>query len=278
MLLKQQKGMQIIGLLSLVLVLTFSSCNIAGDAKSGTQSSLNQQLTQAVLWHQNSGERNALCYQAYNLATLRLDQYLASKEDDARPCVIVDIDETVVDNSPFQAQGIKSDFMYPKYWHEWVETATAKAIPGALDFLNHAVDNNVEVFYISNRNERNREATLKNLKDLGFPNANNQNLFLKKTHAVKDSLRAVLGVDHEIVLLVGDNLDDFSAVFKHQSVEVRTSYVDSFREEFGNRFIVTPNAIYGDWEGAVYNFEYSKSEEEKIKDRMNRLTGFDVPE
>ena len=259
-----------------LLSFALASCGSSSLDKQQREAQLSQQLTQAVLWHQNAGEREALCHQAFNLATLRVDQYLSNDDKKENPIVIVDIDETIVDNSPFQAQAVKSDFMYPNYWHEWVETASAEALPGAVDFLNYASDNGIGVYYISNRSEKNREATLKNLKNLGFPKVEDEKLFLKKKHAVKDSLRKELSANNEIVLLIGDNLDDFSNVFKHQSVDKRLGAVDSLKALFGDKFIVTPNAMYGDWEGAIYSFEYAKSQEEKNKIRKAHLKGFDV--
>lgn len=249
------------------------ACEQKNNSAPNPSSTYTNELMQAVLWHQVSGERKALCYQAFNIARLRLDQYLSTKDEDAKPAVVVDIDETIVDNSPFEGKVIKKDKAYPNYWNEWVLTASAKALPGALDFLNYAASKNVEVFYISNRKEKNREYTKKNLVDLGFPNVDDKHLYLRKGKAVKDSLRGILSVDYEIMLLMGDNLDDFSAVFKHQNTDNKQSLVDSFSHEFGDRFIVLPNAMYGDWEFSMYGFE-SKTDEERRKIREGHIIDF----
>ena len=248
------------------------SCGYVNDNETKPVSTYTNELMQAVLWHQVSGERKALCYQAFNIARLRLDQYLNLKDEDAKPAIVVDIDETIVDNSPFEGKVIKKDKAYPNYWDEWVVTASAKALPGAVDFLNYAVTKNVEVFYISNRKEKNRKYTKKNLVELGFPNVEGH-LYLRNNKAVKDSLRGVLSVDYEIMLLMGDNLDDFSAVFKHQTTDKKQSLVDSFSHEFGDRFIVLPNTMYGDWEFSMYGFE-GKTDEERRKIREKHIIDF----
>ena len=249
------------------------SCGSVNYNETKPSSTYTNELMQAVLWHQVSGERKAMCYQAFNLARLRIDAYLNTKDEDAKPAIIVDIDETIVDNSPFEGKVIKKDKPYPSYWNEWVETASAKALPGAVDFLNYVVSKNINVFYISNRKEKNRAHTKKNLADLGFPNVDDKHLYLRNKKAVKDSLRGILSVDYEIVLLMGDNLDDFSAVFKHRSTAERQSIVDSFSADFGDRFIVLPNAMYGDWEFSMYGYE-GKTDEEKRKIREDHITDF----
>ncbi len=249
------------------------SCGSVNYNETKPTSSYTNELMQAVLWHQASGERKALCYQAFNLARLKLDAYLINKDEDAKPAVIVDIDETIVDNSPFEGKVIKNNKPYPSYWNEWVVTASAKALPGAVGFLNYAASKDVRVFYISNRKEKNREFTKKNLVDLGFPNVEDQYLYLRNKKAIKDSLRGVLSVDYEIVLLMGDNLDDFSSVFKHKTTSKRQSIVDSLGHEFGDRFIVLPNAMYGDWEFSMYDYE-GKTDEEKRKIREKHIIDF----
>ena len=129
------------------LFLIFSCVSVNYNETKPT-SSYSNELMQAVLWHQASGERKALCYQAFNLARLRIDAYLNTKDEDAKPAIIVDIDETIVDNSPFEGKVIKNNKPYPSYWNEWVLTASAKALPGAVSFLNYAASKDVRVFYI----------------------------------------------------------------------------------------------------------------------------------
>lgn len=236
----------------------------------------NEHLVMPVLWHQNAAEVRALQYQAYNIAKLRLDNYLnnSNLNTNLKPAVIVDIDETILDNSFYQSKVIETNQHYPTGWQEWTELAGAKAIPGSAEFLNYSVSKGVEVFYVSNRDIKSKESTQKNLLNLGFPQISDGHLFFKEKDDIKDSIRSVLAMNYNIILLIGDNLNDFLKVFHGKSVDERFSNVDSLKEKFGDKFIVLPNAMYGEWEGAVYNYQYSLSESDKAQKRKVHLKSY----
>lgn len=204
----------------------------------------------AVLWQQHSGEYKALAYQAFNLAKMKLDSIINSGNVYSKPLAIVtDIDETILDNSPYSGKQIEMEEDYfPERWTDWVNQKKAKGIPGAVNFFNYAKNKGVEVFYISNRNQEQEEATLENLKLENFPFANSSHILLEKSTSKKGDRRKSVAATHEIVLLLGDNLTDFSSIFENRSTEDRNRSVDSLRNAFGNRYIILPNAIYGDWE------------------------------
>lgn len=204
----------------------------------------------AVLWQQHSGEYRALAYQAFNLAQMQLDLILQNKEAHEKPFAIVtDIDETILDNSPYSGKQIELEEDYiPERWAEWVNEKSAKPIPGALEFFNYAKAKGVEVFYISNRTHDQEQATLENMRKAGFPYSDKAHILLEKETSRKGKRRANVRETHEIVMLIGDNLTDFSAVFENRSTEDRNRSVDSLKSVFGNKYIVLPNAIYGDWE------------------------------
>lgn len=235
--------------------------------------------TAAVLYMQKAAEYRALAYQAFNLARLRLDQDLDKKHVKKLPkaerkmprAIVVDIDETVLDNSPSQANGIKNDAPFNiNDWYRWGEMRKAKAIPGAVDFLNYAVSKGVKIFYISNRDEVQRQATVDNLKSAGFNDVSNDNVLLREKESGKDARRDRVREKYRIVMLIGDNLDDFTSAFEKQSIANRFAEADKAREEFGRRFIVLPNAMYGTWENAIYNYE-RLTEEQKAERRLNAL-------
>ena len=204
----------------------------------------------AVLWQQHSGEYRALAYQAFNLAQMQLDLMLQSKDAYEKPLAIVtDIDETILDNSPYSGKQIELGEDYiPERWAEWVDEKKAKPIPGALEFFNYAKDKGVEVFYISNRTQDQEQATLENLRAAGFPFADGAHILLEEETSRKGKRRTVIRETHHVIMLIGDNLSDFSTVFENRSTEERNRGVDSLKAVFGHRFIVLPNAIYGDWE------------------------------
>src|SRR5699024_7278761 len=126
---------------------------------------------QSVLWQQNAAEYRALCYQAFNIAKLNLDEFLANETSEGEQLAIVtDIDETVMDNRPFEAKLIELNEQYTlREWANWVNKKEAKPIPGATEFLDYAKSRGVEIFYVSNRAQDLKEATIENMKAIGFP-------------------------------------------------------------------------------------------------------------
>lgn len=233
----------------------------------------------AVLYTQKAAEYRALAYQTFNLARLRLDADLDKKNVKKLPkdqrklprSIVIDIDETVLDNSPAQAFGIKNGRPFnPTDWYAWGEMRKAKAIPGAVEFLNYAVSKSVKIFYVSNRDEVQKAATIDNLKKAGFNDVSADNVLLRTTESSKDVRRAIAGAKHRIVMLIGDNLDDFTSAFERKSVADRFAETDKARDEFGKRFIVLPNAMYGTWENAIY--EYGRlTETQKAEKRAAAL-------
>ena len=255
-----------------VFALLSASCSVKKVSSSG---SANNFVTDgklwAALWHQRAAEYKALCFQAYNTAKLRLD--LALQKNYGKPVAIVtDIDETVLDNSPNTvSQALQGKDYEPESWYAWTAKAAADTIPGAAAFLKYAASKPVTVFYITNREEREREATLTNLKKFDLPNADYAHLMLKQNTSGKEQRRQDVLKNYEILLLIGDNLSDFSSLFDKQTETNRFAGVNQLSNSFGNRFIVLPNAIYGDWESSLYQFNYKltpKQKEEVIKKNL----------
>lgn len=213
----------------------------------------------AALWQQRSSEYKALCFQAYNIARIRLDESLA--QAGSQPLAIVtDIDETVLDNSAYNVHiALKGQVYSEQTWKEWTAKAAADTVPGALSFLQYAAGKGVQVFYISNRSATERDVTLKNLQQWHFPFADNEHLLLKTTTSGKEARRTQVAQTHRIVLLLGDNLGDFAEMFDKQVVDKRTALTQQSAADFGNRFIVLPNPMYGDWLPAMFEYNYKRS-------------------
>lgn len=205
-------------------------------------------LLQAALWFQQSAEMKALCYQAFYWADVKLEEQIEESGD--KPLAIVlDIDETVLDNSPQTArQIIDGEAFNDDMWDEWCSLAEAKSIPGALEFTQEADEMGVEVFYISNRRSHLMDVTLKNLRSLEFPNADVDHVLLKTDSSVKDGRRDKVRETHKIVLLIGDNLGDFSGIFDDRADREAHQALEKYRDKFGTEFIVLPNPMYGSWE------------------------------
>lgn len=230
----------------------------------------------SVLWFQTSGEAKALYYQGYTIGKMRLDQILRAKQksNSFKPAVVLDIDETILDNSPCLAFNVQTEKPFPANWSEWVNQAQAEALPGAIEFLKYAESKGVEIYYISNRSERMKKATIQNLKFVGAPMADARHILLKQPgEKGKEARRRYVAKTYDIVLLFGDNLGDFSG-FDGLTALQRVEAVNKHQDEFGRKLIVFPNPMYGDWEEALYNYDHRKTEAEKAELRKKGLQPF----
>jgi 5'-nucleotidase (lipoprotein e(P4) family) len=209
----------------------------------------------ATVFMQRAAEYHALCLQAYNIARVRLDEAL--KETSQKPrAIIADIDETVLDNSADEVhRSLQGKHFNLEDWYKWTSMAAADTIPGALSFLNYASSKGVKIFYITNRDEIEKAGTLKNLQKFNFPDANENHLLLRQTTSGKEGRRQQVMMEYNVVLLLGDNLSDFSDLYDKKSVEDRLDATKKQADLFGSRFIVLPNSIYGDWELALYQYK-----------------------
>lgn len=244
-------------------------------ASDGSTSSGPDDHTLAVIWFQQAAEARALYYQAFNIAGDRLAEAIANKSPDDRLAVIVDIDETVLDNSPYQAYLIKHDRSYtPASWKDWTDQSAAGALPGAQQFLATAVSNHVAVFYISNRGTNEFDSTSRNLIAQGFPKVDLDHLLLQASHEGKEPNRMKVAKDYKIVLLMGDQLGDFSTIFDRGNYAGRSEQVDALRNEFGRKFIALPNPMYGRWEDGLYQGK-QLNEKQKAEFRRELLRSFE---
>ena len=258
-------------LVSIALIL--SSCQYNQENENKVAPS--DKLLIATLYHQKSAERDALCHQAYNIARSRLDEILKQRENPENLAIVLDLDETVLDNSAYEAKCVLENISYPTGWDEWMHAADAGAIPGAVEFLNWAKTTGIQIFYITNRREKYREPTLKNLQNLGIAPATDNHLMLRTETSSKEARRKKVPENFEIVMLFGDNLADFSQAFDGEKSSVeRAQLVRSMKNEFGDRYIVFPNAMYGEWLNALIGYNFSLSADEKTALEKQALKGF----
>ena len=231
-------------------------------------------LIMATLWYQKSAERRALCYQSFNWAKIIIDQQLLLPSQ-GKKAVILDIDETILDNRPFQAELILQKQPYhPDLWYQWTRHASAEALPGALGFCQYLYEKNIEIFYVSNRTMNERKSTIKNLSELGFPYADHNHLLLKDSTGSKKARIEKVDDTHEIILMMGDNLNDFSALFEDRSAHDGHLLVDQYAEDFGSRFIILPNPMYGAWEAALNQNEQPLTSGDNVTRLKQKLTGY----
>jgi 5'-nucleotidase (lipoprotein e(P4) family) len=263
-------------IISGIMIMFMASCKtgMKNEHKSAKESFHNKHLLYATLYHHHAAERDALAFQAFNIATRVVYDDMKRMGLSKQQAIIVDIDETLLDNSPYEAVCILENISYPEKWDEWMEFADAKPLPGAVEFLTFATRNGYEVFYVTNRKEKYREYTLQNLKKYQFPISSDENLLMRNSERSKESRRRSIAKEYDILMLIGDNLEDLSVVFEKQNSKERKILVDSLSNEFGNRFIVLPNAMYGSWVDALYESDRPDEEEEAILKLINTLNGF----
>lgn len=230
-----------------------------------------------VLWQQHAAEYRALAYQAYNTAQLQLDNILRNRGNYEKPLAIVtDIDETVLNNSPYNGKMIELNEEYSNArWIEWGKEKKAEIVPGSLDFFKYAASKGVEIFYISNRLLVQKSETIENMQKLGFPFLDDAHFLLRETVSGKEPRRLQVQKTHKIIMLLGDNLSDFSEVFDNQNTETRNFKVDSLKAAFGNKYIVLPNPMYGDWETkGILEGKYNWTASQKDSIRHSKIISY----
>ena len=230
----------------------------------------------AVLWSQTAAESQALLLQGFNRAAAAV---AAGKADpawnalprdeqsplpaDAPLAIITDIDETVLDSSPFNADIIQNPIdktlppdqarkQFDERWRGWVAESEALPLPGAEAFLREAAKQGIEIFYITNRKDDEKQATCDNLLVARFPLPSCEKNVLTRNDAdgrpkEKGSRRKQVGSTHRVVAVLGDNLGDFlNGIYAAR--EARAGLVDDYAAWWGERWIMMPNPMYGSWE------------------------------
>jgi acid phosphatase len=258
---------------------------IYADSSNKDVRALKEQNMMSVLYQQTAAERLAGSLQTFRSAKQALDKALADPTWSALPgqnikdkkaAIIVDVDETVLDNTAYEARMILDGTKYPQGWVSWGKEAAATEVPGAKDFLNYAASKGVTIFYITNRVVELKEATKTNLTKLGIPWDQTKETILMRGEnnwgSDKGLRRALVGKDYRVLLLVGDNLGDFvGAKDNNLSPEKRKEIVEGYADYWGVKWFMLQNITYGDWEGALYNFNYSLSPDEVHNTRLKSL-------
>ncbi len=246
------------------------------NEKDSTVYSVSEHQSMATLWFQKSAEARALFLQTYNFAEklltekLKKDRFKLKKKKPK--AIIADIDETVLNNSPYNARLIKTGTHYtPETWTKWVNEKKAKALPGARNFFNNAKEKGVEIFYVSNRSVKNINSTVENLKNEGLPFADKKHVLLKDKTSDKTARRDSILKNYDVIMYLGDNLRDFNENFKYTKNGNRNDSVKTQKEKFGDLYIIFPNPMYGEWEKAVYEGNFGISDLEKQNMRLKAL-------
>ena len=264
-----------------LLVLLLATA-VTGVGPATAQDPPANDLLNAVLWMQRSVEYRASALTAFALARVRLEQALtdsswtaAPREQTASyqslpPAVILDLDETLLDNSGYQAWMALNDTTFDsKTWNAYVNTVTSLAIPGAVEFATYAAARGVKVFYVSNRTAEEEPATRKNLEKFGFPmgGAVDTMLMTRKQPdwgSAKGTRRAHVARSYRVLINVGDNFGDFVDEFRGTEGE-RLKVMEEHKARWGREWIMIANPSYGSFESAPYRHDFKLSEAEKRK-------------
>lgn len=262
----------------------------AGSAVSETQRPAERPATDerlnATLWHQTSAEYRLLTQMIYSIAKLQLERALADPQwtaepsqkegfQDLPPAVIMDIDETVLDTSVFQGRLVKDRLEYSgDVWKIWLKKQEATGVPGAVDFISFAQARGVTVFFVTNRDYPDEEETRTSLTSIGIRLPENIDPVLSRGERAdwgsdKATRRRFIARSYRVLLLVGDDLGDFIS-------EYRGTPQDRVKEalkhsEWGTRWILLPNPIYGSWEGSLYNFNTQLGKEGILQRKFEQL-------
>jgi acid phosphatase len=235
----------------------------------------------AVLWVQRAVEYRALSETVFRAAGERLDAALAAKDWNALvpaerpggaagaglpPAVVMDIDETVLDNSPYQARLVQDGLEYnDATWAEWVAEEKARPVPGVLDFARAAEARGITIIYLSNRDKALHAATLANLRAVGLP-VKDDSVFLglgtvvegcEQKGSGKTCRRQLAGRGYRVLMQFGDQLGDFVEASTN-TPQAHAALHAEYRGWFGDRWWVLPNPTYGAWEPALFNNAWSQ--------------------
>ncbi|MFU9137092.1 5'-nucleotidase, lipoprotein e(P4) family [Erwinia tasmaniensis] len=253
---------------ALLVALTLSGC---ASQQQDAADRLNQQSVMALNWFQQSGEYQALAWQAFNFATLAFDH--AASLTGKPKAVIVDLDETMIDNSAYSAWQVKANQPFDdKTWSAWTQARQATAIPGAVEFANYVNSHGGTMFYVSNRDGQDAAATADNLKRLGFTGVNDKTLRLKTDSSNKQArFDAIRAEGYNVVLYIGDNLNDYGTATYHQGNAQRRAFVNQNHRLFGTQFIILPNPLYGDWESGLAQGYNTLTPAQKLQTRDANL-------
>jgi len=249
--------------------------------------SLQAQSMLSVLYAQSSAEYEASNIQTYVNAKSALDRALndvtwtaATEQKDnfenKPPAIILDIDETVLNNVPFQARSIMDGQSYPTGWLDWMLEESSDAVAGVSDFLEYSQSKGVKIFYVTNRIAVAEDATRNNLKKLGLPLDTDRDVLLMKNEngwtSDKVSRRKLVAKDYRILLLIGDQLGDFLPLDETTlELDARKELADTYKHMWGSKWFMITNPMYGRWEASIYNNEYPDTEDELMQMRLEAL-------
>lgn len=264
------------------------SSGLSSGAVQAQDASPPNDMLLATLWTQRAVEYRGNALTVFALARIRLDEALADKKWTAAPveqkgdyqalppAVVLDIDETLLDNSRYQVWMLKNNQTFStKTWNQFCAAQVSTAIPGAVEFTKYADSKGVKVFYITNRGAETEKDTRENMAKLGFPMGGNVNTFLMQNGkpewgSAKGTRRTVITKDYRVLLNIGDNFGDFDDRYRTGEAE-RAKAFDSDMAYWGRQWLMIANPTYGSFDTAPFGHDFKKPREEQRKAKWDAL-------
>jgi acid phosphatase len=240
----------------------------------------------AILWQTTSAEYRVLTQSIFASAQAQLERALADRQwtalpaqqenyQNLPPAVIMDIDETVIDTGRFQSFLVKNRARFSsRPWREWINRNEPQAVPGAVEFIASAHSRGVTVFFITNRNQATEPATRANLASIGITLPEAIDTVLSRDEwpdwgSDKESRRRFISQSYRVIMLFGDDLADFISDYL-ASPQTRISEAMKY-SQWGTKWFMLPNPMYGSWEASLYEFKSDLTEDERAKRKFERL-------
>jgi len=184
---------------------------------------------------------------------------------------VMDVDETVLDNSAYQKQTELNGKGYtPQSWQAWVASEKATLVPGAKSFIETVYKHGGKIALVTNRNKQNDLHTWNNLKAVGLPIAVENTCLMGRSEADKNAVNSNEFINDKdlrrqqitqgkadcfssngqnnnwqqpqvIKFQVGDNIEDFSGVTQ-EAANIKT-----LQPKLGKSLFLLPNPMYGSW-------------------------------
>jgi 5'-nucleotidase (lipoprotein e(P4) family) len=240
----------------------------------------------AILWQTTSVEYRVLAQSIYGAAKSHLERALADRQWTALrvqrenfqhlpPAVIMDIDETVLDTSRFQSLLVKNGARFSRArWRDWSSQNTPGPVPGAIEFISLAQSRGVTVFFVTNRDYGTESLTRNHLASAGIKLPDDMDTVLSQSErpdwgADKGDRRNFIAKSYRVLMLFGDDLADFISEYR-TSTQARMSEAMK-HDEWGTKWFMLPNPMYGSWELSLYDFNSDLSMDEISRRKFQQL-------
>ncbi len=200
----------------------------------------------ALKWVRDSAEYHGLTTQTYR-AALGAVRRQSKKLKKGQWAVILDVDETVLDNSTYQLERHAYGLPYDSpSWHAWCRREAAAAIPGAKDFVDGVRSLGGTVVYLTNRKDVVAAPTQANLVaeglwtdgDLLCPRTETSDKAPRRAAVRAGTGGCTTGKPLAVVAYLGDSWEDLPRDGEDGGARM---------DELGKRFFVLPNPLYGHW-------------------------------